>query len=453
MIAGNLGSRMIVLLFAALVASAAAVEKPTSPQKTCVTDECHAAYGQKVHVHGPVALGDCKSCHKSVDPKEHTWQLLREGKELCSFCHLEQVAKKNIHEPLKKGNCTQCHDPHSSDNKFLLPKKTIAELCESCHQSTKGLKFLHGPMAVGDCTICHASHSADHKHLLNSEPTELCFSCHTTTRMELNKFEFIHEPAKNNCTGCHSGHGADNAMMLKARAPQLCFPCHADVQQAALDAKVKHGVVLEEGGCIKCHTPHASTVRYGLKLDPATLCLSCHDKPIGIRKDETMGAFTKEIAGKKFLHGPVAQKDCKGCHISHGSDHFRLLAKEYPSQFYAPFSVSTYELCFSCHPQSLVLNKNTTDLTDFRNGELNLHYIHVNQPERGRTCRSCHETHASNLPKHIRETAPYGMWNMPIQFTKTDTGGSCKPGCHLPTGYDRETPIVNEMKVENIKSE
>ena len=172
-----------------------------------------------------------------------------------------------------------------------------------------------------------------------------------------------------------------------------------------------------------------------------TLCMSCHDKPVGVSKDEIMPGLTEEIKNKKYLHGPVAQKDCKGCHNTHGSDHFRLLAKEYPPQFYAPFSISSYDLCFSCHPQSLVLTKQTSDLTDFRNGDLNLHCVHVNKARRGRTCRSCHATHASDLPKHIRASVPYGMWDLPINFEKTGTGGGCKPGCHLPYDYDRMSPV------------
>jgi predicted CXXCH cytochrome family protein len=129
------------------------------------------------------------------------------------------------------------------------------------------------------------------------------------------------------------------------------------------------------------------------------------------------------------------------------------LVKEYPPQFYAPFSRDKYDLCFSCHPDSLVLTKETTDLTDFRNGKLNLHYLHVNKAERGRTCRSCHETHASNLPKHVSETVPYGRWNMPIGFTKSETGGSCKPGCHVPYNYDRKAPVDYSSNNKSSSSE
>jgi len=447
----KLSARLIILFISALASNVLATEKPTSLQETCVTEECHADYSKRAYVHGPVGLGDCQSCHKPLDANEHTWKFAREGKDLCEYCHLDQTAKKNIHEPVKTGDCMQCHDPHSSDNKFLILEKTVGALCQNCHQTGKGLKFLHGPMAIGECTVCHTAHSSDYDNLLTAEPVELCFSCHVVTMTELQKFEFVQKKKKNNCVGCHDGHGADNAMMLKAQAPELCYPCHEDIKKVVETAKYQHTAVAKQDGCMHCHTPHASTVQYGLKADPMTLCMSCHDKPVGISKDEVLGAFTKEIENKKFLHGPVGQKDCKGCHISHGSEYFRLLAKEYPPQFYAPFSIENYELCFSCHADSLVLAKRTTDLTDFRNGDINLHYLHVNKSRRGRTCRSCHATHASNLPKHIRKSVPYGVWDLPIQFEKTDTGGSCTPGCHLPFAYDRQSPVVYERPLSTVK--
>ncbi len=434
--------RTVIVFVCILVSTGLAVEKPTTPQQTCVTAECHADYSKKAYVHGPVSLGDCKACHKSLNPQEHTFEYDRKGRDLCEYCHLEQATKKNVHEPLKTGECTQCHDPHSSDNKFLLPAKTVADLCDNCHKVTEGRAFLHGPTAVGECTVCHQSHSSDFPKLLVSDPAELCFSCHVVTQSELKKFEFIHEPAKNDCIGCHDPHGADNAKMVKSLAPFLCYTCHKDIQKIAETSKYQHSVVREVGGCMKCHTPHASTVKFLLKKDPASLCMTCHDKPVEISKDEVLPAFTDQIKDKKFLHGPVAENNCSGCHITHGSEYFRLLAKEYPPQFYAPFSKENYALCFSCHPESVVLTRETSDLTDFRNGTLNLHYVHVNKPDRGRTCRSCHATHASNLPKHIRESVPYGVWNLPIRFKKTETGGSCTPGCHLPYSYDRQSPAI-----------
>ena len=442
----KLGQVVLVLLIGWSACSAMAVDKPTTEQKTCVTAECHADHSKKAHVHGPVSLGDCKSCHAPLAVAEHTWKLARQGRDLCESCHLDQANKKIIHDPLKTGDCLQCHEPHNSDNKFLLKEKTVAANCEKCHQITRGFEFLHGPTAVGECTMCHEAHSSDHKGLLVAQHAELCFSCHEVTQDELKKYDVVHEPAKNDCIGCHDPHGASNPKMVKSIAPFLCYTCHKDIQKIAENSVYQHTVVSDIDGCMKCHTPHASTAKFLLKKDATSLCMTCHDKPQGISKDEILPAFTEEIKDKKFLHGPVAQNDCSGCHVTHGSKYFRLLAKNYPPIFYAPFAPENYELCFGCHEKTLVQTAKTDNLTDFRNGNQNLHFLHVNKERRGRTCRACHETHASNQPKHIRKSVPYGKWELPVGFSKTETGGTCKSGCHLEKQYDRDKPVDYSAK-------
>jgi predicted CXXCH cytochrome family protein len=239
--------------------------------------------------------------------------------------------------------------------------------------------------------------------------------------------------------------------MLRDKAPGMCFPCHEDIKERTETSTHKHGVIKEEGSCLLCHTPHASTVRYLLKDVPTKLCLTCHDKAFGVTEDDIIPAFTDQIEGKKFLHGPVADKDCSGCHKTHGSDYFRLLEKEYPPMFYAPFEKENYDLCFNCHEDSLVLNEKTRNLTDFRNGDVNLHYLHVNKKRRGRTCRACHQTHGSNHPKHIRESVPYGSWDLPVGFGKTETGGTCSPGCHIRKDYDRVKAVDYTVKPKSAK--
>ena len=449
--AGRIRCVAVAAIALILALQAQGVDRPTSAQKTCVTGECHANYAKKPFVHGPVGLGDCKSCHEEVDAKAHTYKLTREGRDLCEYCHLDQTTKKNVHEPLKTGKCTDCHDPHSSESKAMIREKTVADLCVKCHQTGKDVQFPHGPVAVGECTICHASHSADRAKLLVDEPVNLCFSCHVVTKDELSQFEFVHKPAKDDCIGCHNPHGAANPKMLKADAPELCYTCHEDIRKLAETSKHKHSAVTEKGGCLHCHTPHASTVEFILKDAPISLCESCHKDPVKTKDGQTVPSFTKQVEGKKYLHGPVAQKDCSGCHSTHGSENFRLLVKDYPQLFYSPFSPDKYGLCFSCHPEGLVLTERTSDLTDFRNGDLNLHYVHVNKQRQGRTCRACHATHASDLPKHIRESVPYGVWNLPIQYQKTGTGGSCQPGCHQPFTYDRASPVAYPDKAGPAK--
>ena len=80
----------------------------------------------------------------------------------------------------------------------------------------------------------------------------------------------------------------------------------------------------------------------------------------------------------------------------------------------------------------------TRTLTKFRDGNQNLHFLHVNKDKRGRTCRACHDLHASPEPLHIRERVQFGNWLMPIHFEKNETGGSCHPGCHAIEKYDRD---------------
>jgi len=407
---------------------------------SCASGGCHSEIVDKEHVHSIVASGGCTSCHSLLSEEEHTWELASERDKLCDACHSGLKDGAHVHQVLKDGDCMQCHDPHGSGHKALLPTESVAGLCRTCHGSVEKAEFLHGPVAIGECSVCHNPHSADHARLLPSEPTELCYSCHETTQNEVKDLEFVHAPMQDGCLNCHDKHGASNAMLLRLKSPQLCYTCHEEIKASQEQAKSRHHFVSEPDGCVKCHTPHASSVKYGLKADPMTLCISCHENPIPTVDGKELGSFSEEIANKRFMHGPVSQKNCSGCHVSHGSNMYRLLTKEYPSQFYADFSLGNYELCFTCHSEKLVLATETSGLTDFRNGTQNLHFLHVNRDKKGRTCSSCHATHASDLPKRVRRTVPFGRWDMPIQFNKTETGGSCAPGCHAPYAYDRDNP-------------
>jgi predicted CXXCH cytochrome family protein len=153
------------------------------------------------------------------------------------------------------------------------------------------------------------------------------------------------------------------------------------------------------------------------------------------------------LDANKVSHGPIKQRDCSGCHNTHGSDNFRILRKNIAPVFYAPFDPKNYDLCFNCHEKTLVLDARTTTLTGFRNGDQNLHFVHVNKSVKGRTCRACHDAHATNNPRHIRNAVPFGAWELPVGFNKTDTGGSCLPGCHQRFDYDRNNPALNRKGI------
>jgi len=134
----------------------------------------------------------------------------------------------------------------------------------------------------------------------------------------------------------------------------------------------------------------------------------------------------------------VKAKDCTACHRPHGSANFRLLVAAYPPTFYSPYDRENYALCFRCHNERVFSEPETTTLTGFRKGSKNLHFVHVNKPDKGRTCRACHEVHASQQANHVREGVPFGPkgWILKLNYTRTPTGGSCAKTCHATRSYD-----------------
>jgi predicted CXXCH cytochrome family protein len=249
------------------------------------------------------------------------------------------------------------------------------------------------------------------------------------------------------CTACHSPHASDHKYQLKQSAPDLCLTCHQEwFDQKVRSASVVHGAVTAEGGCTGCHQPHSSRLPNLQRGTQPGICLGCHDKPLKGPDKTPITNMASLLANNPDHHGPIREGLCTACHSPHAGQHFRLLAEDYPPQFYAPFSTDTFKLCFKCHIQDLVLKPSGVGLTQFRDGDKNLHWVHVNR-EKGRTCRACHEVHASKRPLHIREAVPFGNsgWMLEINFQRTAEGGSCSPGCHKTRGYTRTgtlAPIV-----------
>lgn len=416
-------------------------DRPTTETPNCTTGGCHAEVKNFPVVHGPLAADACAGCHTPADTAKHTFSLARSGNDICLFCHEPQKGSI-MHKPITTGTCLDCHQPHGGKTRAFLKADTVAQNCATCHKDvTGGHSVVHGPVAAGGCTACHNPHASNVPKLLLKEPKQLCLECHVSSAQRMETCTVKHDPAEKNCLLCHDAHASNEKMILKQPAQQLCLSCHEKIKSTVQHAKTQHGAVVEGRACLNCHDAHATNFPRVLKNNPMALCMECHNKaldsPTGKIADMSM-----VLATGKSLHGPIAEKNCSACHQIHGSDTFRLLTKEYPPEFYAPFNAESYALCFSCHEKSLVLEAKTTALTGFRNGDENLHFVHVNRDTKGRTCRACHETHASDQAKHIRDSVPFGKWNMPIRFQKTDTGGGCAPGCHVPYQYDRVRPVT-----------
>jgi predicted CXXCH cytochrome family protein len=253
--------------------------------------------------------------------------------------------------------------------------------------------------AAAGCTTaeCHAGMTGRQVH-----PGEMdCGSCH-----------------KERKGGLHPGGG-------KMDKDGMCTACHTTGEGLAHP----HAPVAA-GDCAACHDPHRETVNL-LPADEADLCLSCH-------------ADLKLVMGEG--HGPIREGGCRPCHQAHGSPHGRLLVKPFPAELFVSYHAEAYALCFSCHNRNLLRFADTSFATGFRDGERNLHFLHVNKDKRGRNCKLCHAIHAATQPKMMAETVAFGNWALPLNFRKTETGGSCSPGCHGETAYDRNSGVTVQRK-------
>lgn len=295
----------------------------------------------------------------------------------------------------------------------------------------------HGPYSDGDCSLCHQSKDREKPGPLKMGVTELCLDCHEDFQKVLAR-KSSHVAAKASCVSCHNPHNSKLPKLLVEEASSLCLTCHQAIKALATGAKVKHDALTMEGKCLNCHNPHGANVEHLLTKLAYDLCVNCHARDgVADHDGKPLTNMKALLAANPEQHGPVSSKDCTACHDPHGGDNFRLLSKEYPAQFYSAYDPKLYSLCFDCHEESILAQPRTTTLTQFRNGDQNLHFVHVNKDERGRTCRACHEVHASKQKHQIRDAVPYGSkgWVLKINYTKTPEGGSCEKTCHETRSY------------------
>ena len=403
--------------------------------------ECHGELNSKKVVHRPVRWENCKICHIQADPKLHVFTDPKDVGAVCIECHV-LPERASTHAPVTTGECYACHLPHQSDHRYLLKSQVEVELCVNCHADQVGVdkKYVHGPAAAGACSLCHMPHSSNEPGLLRTSGSVACMDCHEDMRAKLAPPNSVHAPVQEDCAQCHDPHASDHRYQLRTDRQALCLDCHRPMIEKLESQPVYHEALCTEEGCAHCHDVHSSPYPNMLKSTVKDLCLSCHTQEIERPDGTKLAGMGDKLDKSKFLHGPIKDGNCEACHDPHGSVTFSLLREPYPQGFYAPFKPETYALCFGCHDSKSFLTAETENLTEFRNGATNLHHLHVSDVTKGRSCRACHETHASDRPKHVTEAVPFGTWDIPLNFEKTETGGSCAPGCHTPKAYDRITP-------------
>jgi len=395
---------------------------------------CHSALTKLNLTHKPVVQVKCLECHKQVGNHplgKKSMALVEPMPNLCFRCHKPFPQKKIVHSPVKKGTCTACHNAHGAPGRFLIDADNgQTRFCTGCHNAKLfSQKYVHPPVAEGKCTACHDPHQADFKSLLRDGVPKLCLDCHTEVMKKLGNAAVVHPPVKEGkCTGCHDPHSSPVRYLLKGTPEQFCTSCHKEIGKKVASSKVRHSPLDKAESCLACHSGHTSPVKSLLPVEGKDFCLRCHLK------------IAASLEGKKMVHGPIQRGKCTPCHDPHGSPYMKLLKGEYPEQLYVPFEKgkTTYNFCLKCHEKYLLSFPETTFYTKFRNGKENLHFFHVTNKKKGRTCRLCHEPHSSNGDHLLRVTgAEFGAWNIPLGFVPTPSGGTCSPGCHGTYSYDR----------------
>ncbi len=384
----------------------------------------------------------------------------------CGYAHSQDKAtsKKSIksqHKPYAENKCKSCHSSEKPNGDDII--SNAPDLCYTCHKQYSG-KFTHSPTSLGACLLCHNAHESEHKSLLTEKQPNLCYLCHEQLEKKMTNDQVsTHSPAEDNCTACHDPHVSDvSVMMLKEQMKTLCMECHLK-QDVTLPVDIaavayKHKPIETESSCLHCHDPHATIFENHLLGEPMDLCLQCHNQKVTAYDGTELINIEKLLQNNTNHHGPIKERNCSGCHSPHGSNYYRILLDKYPKDFYTDtFEIDDFKLCFTCHESTLLRDKETTTLTNFRDGKRNLHYLHVNRPAKGRSCRACHEIHASNNFNHIRDSVPFGKINWPLQirfeplYTNTKTGDPCNTpnascvksggscvGCHAPKSYNNK---------------
>jgi len=367
-------------------------------------------------VPGPAPTASTEADQDSPTLRRDPPDVLEEG-QACTDCHLDLTRGVVVHSPVEEGECEDCHQPLSPTRHAFAAIPSTGRLCGLCHETPADAPVLHGPVALGSCEACHDPHRSDHPGLLRRRVPDMCLSCHEDMAALLRAPAEIHAELDASCTRCHA------EPVLVPAGPQAV-----------------HGALSTNRACLNCHEPHGSALPPLLHAPTAKLCLTCHEKELRREDGTTVAAMGAKLRDSAALHGPLREGKCTACHDPHASSNALRLRAPYPRSFYAAFSVQRYALCFRCHDATPFVERDSADATDFRDGRRNLHALHVSNPDmggKGRTCRACHEIHASDLPHHIRKSVPFGAWQLPLGFRDLPDGGSCAPGCHTPQSYAR----------------
>ena len=95
-------------------------------EKVCSTAGCHPSFREvQPFLHGPVALGQCQTCH-TAHSSAHAHLLILPEKRLCDSCHARLFSCPST-DRFQNATCTTCHNAHGGKSYYLL-RPEVADL-------------------------------------------------------------------------------------------------------------------------------------------------------------------------------------------------------------------------------------------------------------------------------------------------------------------------------------
>ncbi len=387
-----------------------------------------------------------------------------------------------------KLQCVSCHDPHSNANdKFLQVTNQYSDLCLRCHDKSSWLTSSHSlsastwngsapnpwghlespynTVSENACENCHNTHNSAGKLRLLKSATEEgnCLDCHNgnvaTTDIETQMlkpyshdvyaYNQVHDPMESvmattqhvECQDCHNGHATNSS---SASAP------------------LANGPLVEIPGIDQSGTA-VNPLAYSYEL-----CYRCHadspNKPTSptnrqIAQDNVRLEFNLSNPSFHPVEGPGVNPNvpslippyttssvmyCTDCHASdgaspagpHGSIYPQILKYRYETADFTPESASNYELCYSCHSRTSILN-------DESFGDHDKHIRGEDTP-----CNTCHDPHGISHTQGNNTNNSHlinfdlnivtGIMGGNPEFEDTGTfSGNCTLRCH-GKGHNRK---------------
>lgn len=207
---------------------------------------------------------------------------------------------------------------------------------------------------------------------------------------------------------CHAATSND-FHLKKGAVGAVCLTCHTAFKET-LNKKFVH-TPLKDKDCTGCHNPHTSDHGKLLSADPDKVCFSCHSDIVA--------------TGAKSVHQVVAEGKCVQCHDPHASNYRMQLVR--PGK----------KLCFGCH-------KDMEKIANYK----------FKHPPVEDNCLACHDPHASknnaNLLKASSPKLCLQCHDPNKKIFKTQHGGypvqegDCT-SCHNPHGSNHAGMLYDEV--------